>query len=98
MAFASLAGLAWFYFRVLAWLDEAGTTLDPANPPPVLIGAGLVVVACLLGSLVGFGLGIAGLVQKDRRRLVAVLGLALNAFIGLGVSALIVIGLRGVSV
>ena len=43
-------------------------------------------------SLVGVGLGIAGVLQRDRKNLFAILGLILNATIALGVAAIVLLG------
>jgi hypothetical protein len=47
----------------------------------------------VFGNLIGILLGIAGFVEKNRKRVFSVLGLVLNTVIILGLCALIAIGL-----
>ena len=69
-------------------------SLDPQDlngDSPVVVIAGLVGLGFLVSillNLVGLGLGIAGLVQRRRRRLFAAIGTALNGLVVLGVIAL----------
>lgn len=55
---------------------------------------GLLMIAGLVGSVVGVGLGIAGVLQKNRKKLPSILGLVINGVIILGVILLMVIGTR----
>ena len=54
---------------------------------------GLFVCGGALASLVGLGLGMAGVFQEDRNRTFAVIGLILNGLIILGTAALFIIGM-----
>ena len=54
--------------------------------------AGLFVCTGLVASLVGLGLGLAGVLQADRNRVFAVIGLVLNGLLLLGAAGLILIG------
>jgi hypothetical protein len=47
----------------------------------------------LLASVVGLGLGVAGVFQEDRNRTFAVVGIILNGLVILGTVALILIGM-----
>ena len=84
--------------------------MDPQNPPdpqqlqrdlqnsPTAAGLGLAFIGifgCLFLYLVGFILGIAGLIQRHRRRLFAVLGTVLNGLVLLVMGALVVLGALG---
>lgn len=55
-----------------------------------LLGLGL--VGSMLLTVLGFGLGVAGLIQRRRKRLFAILGTVLNGLVILGVLALFVLG------
>ncbi|QIN79440.1 hypothetical protein GBA65_13995 [Rubrobacter marinus] len=61
---------------------------------PVVVVAGLIGLGFLVSvllTLLGLGLGIAGLVQRRRRKLFAAIGTALNGLVVLGVVALVVL-------
>ena len=73
-------------------------SLDPQSPQDspafawlTLIGLG--VIGCLLLYLVGLALGVAGIIQRRRRKLFAVLGTVGNGVVLLGFAALVVLGL-----
>ena len=53
---------------------------------------GLLIIGCILVQLVALGLGIAGLVQKNRKKLFAILGTVFSGMTLLGVVLLMVIG------
>lgn len=67
---------------------------SPAAVGLGLVGAGVLVSALLY--LLGLALGVAGVVQRRRKRLFAVLGLVLNGLIVLALVALTVFGVAGV--
>ncbi len=63
---------------------------------------GLTLMACAVGlcalgspviSLVGLGLGIAGLLQQDREKLFSILGVAVSALLLIGSCSLLLLGL-----
>ena len=88
----SLIGIAitLVLFGVAGYM-EASTPggMDEAAPETILVGLLLIAAGFLL--LVGLGLGIGGLFQRNRRRLFAVLGLAFSGvmlLIGIGVMAI----------
>jgi hypothetical protein len=75
-------------------------TFDPADPQSIdlsnptiialqVIGLGFIVGVLL--SFVGLGLGIAGVIQRRRKRLFAVIGAVLNGLVVLGVVFLILL-------
>lgn len=53
---------------------------------------GLLLFACLFVLLLGIGLGIGGLFQKNRKRLFAILGLFVSALVLLGSVSLVMVG------
>jgi hypothetical protein len=53
---------------------------------------GVLILGCLFGNLVGVGLGIAGLAQKDRKHVFPILGTTINAVTVVGMLFLSVIG------
>jgi hypothetical protein len=56
----------------------------------ILVGLGLMCTALM--QLVAFGLGVAGALQPDRRRVFAILGLVISIGSILGVVLLMIIG------
>ena len=70
-----VAGLAMLLLFAVAGMLETATPggMDEESPQAILIGAGM--VALLAAELVAGGLGLAGLLQRDRRKAFAVLGL-----------------------
>lgn len=75
-------------------------SFDPANPQsidlsnPAIIALqviGLAFIVSVLLSFVGFGLGIAGLIQRRRKRIFAVIGAVLNGLVIAGVVVLILL-------
>ena len=91
-AIGILAGLALFIaLGVVAVLyNQSPGGLDEKSPTAIL--AGLLIIGLCLVHLLGVGLGIGGLVQKDRRKVFSVLGLAINGVALAGTIALIIIG------
>lgn len=68
-------------------------SIDESSPLAstfALLGLGL--IGSVLLTVVGFGLGVAGLIQRRRKRLFAILGTILNGLVVLGVIALFVLG------
>lgn len=58
-----------------------------------MIVLGLAVIGGVLLNLLGITLAIAGLIQRDRKKVFAILGLIFNGLVVLCVAALMVIGL-----
>ena len=67
-------------------------SIDPSDPAIIalqVLGLGFIVGVLL--SFVGLGLGIAGIIQRRRKRLFAVIGAVLNGLVVLGVIVLVVL-------
>ncbi|MCX2920121.1 hypothetical protein ORK51_08070 [Stenotrophomonas rhizophila] len=77
---------------VIAGIIETTTPggMEETSMSAILVGLGLMLTALM--QLVAFGLGVAGAVQADRRRVFAVLGLVFSIGSMLGVVLLMVIG------
>jgi len=60
-------------------LDPESVQNSPAFASLALIGIG--VFACLILYVIGLGLGVAGLIQRTRKRLFAALGTTLNGLV-----------------
>ncbi len=69
----------------------AGGGFDETAPATVALGCTILLAG--LGHLVGTGLGIAGVVQRDRRKVFAVLGLVLNGLAILSIAGMLLIGI-----
>ena len=65
--------------------------VDEESAAAALIG--LTVLAGIFGAVVGVGLGIGGLMQRNRKKIFGILGLIMNGMIVLGVGFLIVVGM-----
>ena len=65
--------------------------LDENSPAAVVIG--LIVLAAGFANLVAMGLGIAGLFQKDRNKVFAILGTCFATLATILTAAVIVVGL-----
>lgn len=75
-------------------------TFDPADPQSIdlpsstliaLQAIGLGFILGVLLSFVGLGLGVAGLIQRRRKKIFAVIGAVLNGLVVLGVVSLILL-------
>ena len=91
-AIGILSGLAEFAMVVIAGVMEASTPGGVNEEAPAVILLGL----CLIGgglALLGIVLGIVGLVQANRSKIFAVLGLVFNALVILGVIGLMIVGI-----
>jgi hypothetical protein len=64
---------------------------DDESPANIIVG--LLALGSIALLLTGIGLGIAGVLQKQRRRMFSVLGLVFNASLVLGILGLMLIGL-----
>ena len=88
-----IAGIFLFVIFVIAGVMEASTPggIDETSPAAVFIG--LSMFGFLFVALVALGLGIAGLVQKNRIKLFALLGTIFSACSLLGTVSLILFGM-----
>jgi hypothetical protein len=59
----------------------------------VAVIVGLLIIGSLFMNVGGVGLGIAGIVQRDRQKVFSVLGVAFNTLIILGMVGLLIIGM-----
>ena len=88
-----LIGIMLFVAICVAGFMEASTPGGVSDDSPILVLVGLFVLAGMVGNLVGIVLAAVGLAQKDRAKIVSVIGLSLNIMCLLGVAALMVIGI-----
>jgi magnesium-transporting ATPase (P-type) len=90
----SLLGFFIFVCAIIAGGIIAMKNPDALSQPS---GASVVIGMLLLMGFflcfVGIGLGIAGLVQKDRKKIFAILGLVFNSSIFIGMAILMIFGL-----
>lgn len=97
-------GITSFIVAILVGLIEVGiigaASIAEVKNPGVLneesqwaMAAGLGMCGGILLALVGAGLGIAGLMQSQRYKVFAILGLVFNSAIILGMIGLIALGL-----
>ncbi|MGU5664466.1 hypothetical protein, partial [Aeromonas sanarellii] len=66
------------------WMSQTGMPPDLLHTPHLTIAPGAVIVGLFLfaflgAALVALGLGIAGLLQKERKKLFAILGTVFSA-------------------
>ncbi|HLS83500.1 MAG TPA: hypothetical protein VK016_02450 [Arenimonas sp.] len=87
-----VVGFAIFVAIIIAGVMETSTPggLDENSPEAMLLG--LVLIALLFADVVALGLGVAGLFQRERRKVFAILGTIFAGTAVLGTIALIVIG------
>ena len=85
-------GIYEFVLVVILGTLEASTPGGLSEEAPVTIFLGLLVVGGVMVALVGMGLGIAGVLQRDHKRLFSVLGLVFNGLTVLAVLALVILG------
>ena len=87
------SGICLFLTFVAAGVMEASTPGGIDETSPLAVFVGLCMFAFLFIALVALGLGIAGIVQRDRIKLFAWLGTIFSACSLLGTISLILIGL-----
>lgn len=87
-----MVGAVEFLVVIAAGIIEAMTPggMDEQSMAAVLVG--LVILGGLMANMAGVGLGVAGLVQSDRKKIFPSLGLAFNGTAILGIVMLIIIG------
>jgi hypothetical protein len=92
LVLAIIAGLGMLIIFAVAGVIAAGDAggLDEESPEAMVLGA-LVIGACAL-ALLGLGLGVGALLQKDRNKLFGIIGVIANALVLVGTGALICIG------
>lgn len=85
-------GVAMFLLFCVAGFMETTTPGGIDEESGVAVVLGLVIFAVIAVHLLGLGLAIGGLTQRDRKKVFSVLGLVFNALIVVGTTALIVLG------
>ena len=88
-----LVGMSMFAMFVVAGIMEASSPGGIQEESAQAVILGLVVFGLLFLDLLALSLGIAGLCERNRRKLFAVLGLCISLTIGLGTVGLIALGL-----
>ena len=88
-----VSSISTFMLIVIAGVMETSRSggIDEESVGAVMVG--LFILAFLFVSLVALGLGIAGLIQKDRKKVYAIIGTVFSALTFLGTTSLIIIGL-----
>ena len=88
-----IAGVEIFTMVVIAGVMAAQSPagIDEHSPEAIIVGSFLCGGAALL--LVGLGLGIAGVLQRNRKKIFGILGLVFNALIVIGLLTLFAIGI-----
>jgi uncharacterized membrane protein len=88
-----VSGILLFLLIVIAGVIEASTPggMDEKSAAAVIVG--LFMIFFLGASLVALGLGIGGLIQKDRKKIFAILGTVFAAITFLGTILLMMVGL-----
>lgn len=87
-----LVGLLVFGILVVAGIMEARRPGGIAEDSPITILVGLAIIGAMMLDLLAVALGIAGLVQKDTKKVFAILGLIISAVTLFGTIGLIIIG------
>ena len=93
LVLAALSGAAMIVTLIIAAVMSANDpTLFDNDQAPATIALGAAVILGAFASLVGVGLGIGGLVDKNRKKVFPAIGVAFNALIILAVVGLMVLG------
>lgn len=88
-----LAGLSIVAIIVAAGILEMSTPGGMGEDSVEAAIVGMLIIAMIFVSMLALGLGIAGLVQKNRKKIFAVLGTIFSALSCMGTIAVVVIGL-----
>ncbi len=88
-----IAGILIFLLIAVAGVMEASTPggMDEESAGTIVVG--LLLIAFLGASLVALGLGIGGLMQKERKKIFAILGTVFAAVSLVGTISLMILGL-----
>ncbi|NIK70000.1 MULTISPECIES: hypothetical protein [unclassified Paenibacillus] len=87
---SNVTGDAQGFLNEVENMESEGTL--PSDLVPIMI-AGLCIIASIGVAIIGLILGIVGAVQKNRRKVFAIIGIVLNGLIVLGTAGLVIIGL-----
>ena len=84
-----------FIIIIIAGVMEASSPggIDESSAAAAAAVVGLLIIGCLLVQLVALGLGIAGLIQKNRKKIFAVLGTVFSGMTLVGVGFLMLVGM-----
>jgi len=85
-------GFAMFVLFCVAGFMETTTPGGIDEKSGVAVVLGLVIFAVIAVHLLGMGLAIGGLTQKDRKKVFSILGLVFNVLVIVGTTSLIVLG------
>jgi hypothetical protein len=77
---------------VVFGLSLASQDTTSANYETMTTAVGIIAICAIVMSLVGVGLGIAGIVQKAQSKVFAILGLCLSALVLIGLCGIMLIG------
>jgi hypothetical protein len=88
-----VAGLSLFAIIVVAGVLEVSTPGGLGEDSIAAGIIGLLIIAMIFVSMVALGLGIAGLVQKNRKKIFALLGTIFSALSCVGTLTILVIGM-----
>ncbi|UCG79481.1 MAG: hypothetical protein JSV21_05485 [Nitrospirota bacterium] len=86
-----ISGLAMFFLVIIAAMMESAGGIDEESAQAIILG--LFVIGFLFLSLISFGLGIAGLLQKNRKKIFAILGTVFSGVTLFGTIFLMVLGI-----
>lgn len=88
-----VTGVLLFLLIVIAGAIEASTPggMDEESATAVVIGLFVILFLCVM--LVALGLGVAGLLQKERKKIFAILGVVFSVFFFVVTLLLMLIGL-----
>jgi hypothetical protein len=87
-----LIGASEFLLIMIAGVLEAATPGGMDNESLIVLFIGLFVIVGLFANLAGVGLGIAGLVQRDRKKVFSALGVVFNGTVIFGLTMLLILG------
>jgi hypothetical protein len=90
---AIVLGVFEFLFIVVAGIVETTNSGGIEAKPTIAIVVGMSILLGVGLSLVGIGLGIAGLIQKNRKKVFTILGLVFNIAVIIMVLGIVVIGI-----
>jgi hypothetical protein len=93
VAFGVLGALAMGGALGIAMYAAVANKGEVDEQSPLIMTVGFLFCAGVPLNILGIGLGIAGLVQKDRRKLFAIIGLSVNAGMLLVMGGILVLGL-----
>lgn len=79
------------YIAIISKTVASGGTLDKHSSFAII--SGMIIMALLMCDMIALGLGIAGIIEKNRKRIYAILGIIISAVMILMVISLTIVGL-----